>query len=309
MSEQPIILVDASNVLQRAYHSAKVFDPEPTAEKVITLARSMVLKYVRELQGAERKTMLCAESGRSWRHDEYPAYKDGRKQKDEILSEVVATGPARLAEGTKLNLVSVAGFEADDVIATYADLLSHEFYRVIIVTGDKDLLQCLDGQVKVCLLKTTGPPKMYSAIDFRTEYGFSAPQIADYKALVGDKSDNIVGVDQIGEKTARRLLAMYGSLSKVYEIAHLAESTPTLCNEVLKPRVRDLLIAGDEIATRNMRLIVLRRDVPGVTLRSHRDTGNHDRPTAAIAQADQEREHESDQPAGGEGDMEPGGGT
>lgn len=306
MAQQPIVLIDASNVLQRAYYSALIFDPKADADKVLRHATSMILKYLRDLRSDTRHAMLCAEAGKSWRSELLPTYKDGRKEKTPILSEVLKRGPQYLADEIKVKATTVEGYEADDVIATYADILASEFYNAVIVSGDKDLFQCVTTTVKLCLLRQQGGPKMYGPVEFRTEYGFSAPNIVDFKALTGDKSDAIPGVDGIGETFARRLLMMYGDLRAIYEAAHMCAEGLIECNEALTPRVLKLLGLGEEIAFRNLKLITLSKSVPGVELRSSREHRNAGSP-AAVAQADEERRHEGNEPVRGAGDMESGG--
>lgn len=306
MAQQPIVLIDASNVLQRAYYSALIFDPKADADKVLRHAQSMILKYLRDLRSDTRHAMLCAEAGKSWRSELLPTYKDGRKEKTPILSEVLKRGPQYLADAIKIKSTAVEGYEADDVIATYADILAAEYYDAVIVSGDKDLFQCVSTTTKLCLLRQQGGPAMYGPIEFRTEYGFSAPNIADFKALTGDKSDAIPGVDGIGETFARRLLMMYGDLRAIYAAAHMCAEGLVGYNDAMTARVHRLLGMGEEIAWRNLKLITLDKNVPGVELRSSREHRNAGSP-APVAQADEERSHQGDEPVRGDGDMEAGG--
>lgn len=263
-----VVLIDGANILHRAYFAAKIFNPNLTADNAIELARSMLLKNLRELNVEAKYCLMAGEGSGTWRRDIFPDYKKGRHEKDEVLVDVLSRGYHELTD-TGIKLITIAGFEADDVLATYADLLDAEFYETVIVTGDKDLLQCVTGTTSVRLLRQSGGPMLYRPSDFSTEYGFAAPLFPDYKSLLGDKSDAIPGVDQIGEKRGRQLVSAYGRLDKIYARADDApEGVFTYTSpEPMTALVRGYLLAGREIAFRNIELMRVRRDVPGVELK------------------------------------------
>jgi DNA polymerase I len=121
----------------------------------------------------------------------------------------------------------VEGFEADDVLGSLSRKLSAEGYGVKIITGDRDLLQLVDDRIVVNLPgKSLADAKDYFATDVVEYLGVRPDQVVDYKAMVGDKSDNIPGVAGIGEKTATSLLKTYGTLDGIY--AHLNELTDNM---------------------------------------------------------------------------------
>ncbi|MBE9211424.1 DNA polymerase I [Plectonema cf. radiosum LEGE 06105] len=130
-----------------------------------------------------------------------------------------------LLRGLNLPIVTAPGYEADDVLGTLAQLASQEGYQVKILTGDRDLFQLIDRDKQISVLylskealqrSSTGPKEFYSE-EVKEKLGVLPSQVVDYKALCGDKSDNIPGVKGIGEKTAVQLLDTYGSLEQIYQ--------------------------------------------------------------------------------------------
>ena len=127
---------------------------------------------------------------------------------------------------------------ADDVIGTVGRICSANGWECVIVTGDRDSLQLIDENVHVKLViskpgQTTAT--LYDGEKFREEYGFEPKKLIDLKALMGDSSDNIPGVAGVGPKTAKELLAQFGSLDGVY--AHLDDPA-------IRPKLREKLEAG-----------------------------------------------------------------
>lgn len=145
------------------------------------------------------------------------------------------------------------GYEADDVLGTVARLAARQGLETLIVTGDKDLLQLVDEHTQVQLPGTrSGEVEVYDVEAVRKRFGFAPSQIVDFKALVGDKSDNIPGVAGIGEKTATELIQTYSTLDNIY--AHL--------DEIKSTRVRSALEAGREMAYLSRDLARIVTDVP-----------------------------------------------
>lgn len=162
--------------------------------------------------------------GRTFRDDLYPAYKgtrekmpdDLRAQMDHIRELVDAFGIPRL---------EIEGYEADDVLGSVSKKISQGGMGVKIITGDKDLLQLVDKRIIVSLPgKQLADSKDYLPKDVHDFLGVYPEQVVDYKAMIGDKSDNIPGIAGIGEKTAAALLEKYKTLEGIY--AHLDELKP-----------------------------------------------------------------------------------
>ncbi len=220
---------------------------EPTAG---TYGFTSVLFRLLE-QDAPEYLAVSFDTGRTFRDDLYEDYKatrdkmpeDLRPQLDRIR-EVVST--------FNIPVLEAEGFEADDVLGTVARRAAAQGTRVIILTGDRDLLQLVDDNITIRLAgQKLAEASDYDAAEVEQRFGVRPEQLVDFKALVGDTSDNIPGVKGIGEKTAAQLLKAYGSLDGIY--ARLPE---------LPVRQRNLLEAGREQALLSRKLATIVTDVP-----------------------------------------------
>src|SRR6185436_8067691 len=155
--------------------------------------------------------------GRTFRDDLYPAYKGTREKMPDELS-VQITRLNEVVAAFNLPILTAEGYEADDVLGTIAQRAAAQGVDVKIVTGDRDLLQLAAEHITINL----AGQKLSEAVDYgpkevQAKYGLTPKQYIDFKALVGDKSDNIPGVAGVGEKTATELLQKHGSLDGIYE--------------------------------------------------------------------------------------------
>ncbi|HEY57786.1 MAG TPA: DNA polymerase I [Anaerolineae bacterium] len=195
---------------------------------------------------------ISFDTGRTFRDDLFPEYKATRaKMPDDLVPQIERI--RQLVDAFNIPRVEVEGYEADDVLGSLARWAADDTgLGVKIVTGDRDLLQLVSERVIVSL-----PGRQLSdAQDYTPErvfrkYGVRPEQFVDFKALVGDKSDNIPGVRGIGEKTAAKLLQQYGDLDNLY--AHLDELSPSL---------RKKLGAGREDAYLSRELARIVTDLP-----------------------------------------------
>ncbi len=162
----------------------------------------------------------------------------------------------RLFEALRTPVVEVPGFEADDVLATLVEqALTLPDLEVVVVSGDKDLLQLVGPRVRVLsVLGRTGERVMYDEAKVRERWGVEPAQIADVLALMGDSIDNIPGVKGVGEKTAVKLISQFGSVDRLYENLTLVGG-----------KLRETLAAGRKQALLSRELAVLARSAP-VTL-------------------------------------------
>ena len=148
------------------------------------------------------------------------------------------------------------GWEADDVLGTVGRICSNNDWECVVVTGDRDSLQLIDDNVHIKLVLTKGgqtTATLYTREKFEEEYGFEPKKLIDLKALMGDSSDNIPGVKGIGEKTAKALLQKFGSLDGVYE---------NLDDPIIKPKMREKLVADKENAYLSYELATIRPEAP-----------------------------------------------
>ena len=194
----------------------------------------------------------------TFRHEMYEAYKAGRHaMPDELREQMPESKP--LAQALGLHVLECPGFEADDILGTLVAMAQSypEPCEAYVLTGDKDSLQLIDATSYVLLAGNT-ETKLMDAAAFVEKYGVRPDQFVDVKALMGDSSDNIPGVPGIGEKTALKLIAEFGSLDGIYEALPTAKHTPS----VLKK-----LTEGKESAYLSRTLAEIRKDAPlGVTL-------------------------------------------
>ena len=210
MSAPRLILIDGSAYLFRAFHALPPLSNEhgePTGALfgVVNMLRAHMA------QKPDYLGFVIDASGKNFRHELFPAYKanrppmpeDLRAQIDPMLAIVAALG---------IPVLRVSGVEADDVIGTLARQAAAAGIKVTISTGDKDLAQLVDEHVH--LVNTMTNQTLDEAGVF-AKFGVRPDQIVDYLALMGDKVDNIPGVEKCGEKTAAKWLAEYGTLDAV----------------------------------------------------------------------------------------------
>jgi DNA polymerase I - 3''-5'' exonuclease and polymerase domains len=237
----PVILVDASGWLFRAYHALPpLTNPQGEATGAVYGMANMLRRLQREI-APQRIAVVFDAPGKTFREDLYADYKANRDATPEDLS---AQFPkiVELVQALGLPLVSVAGVEADDVIGSYARAAAAAGDEVLIVTSDKDLAQLVTPQI--ALLDTMKNRRMDPA-GVEEKFGVPPHCIVDYLALIGDTSDNIPGVPMVGPKTAAKWLTQYGSLDAI--VAHAGEIKGKV-GESLRAHLEQLPLAR-ELAT------------------------------------------------------------
>jgi DNA polymerase-1 len=210
-----LVLIDGNAIMHRAYHALPPFKTkkgEPVG--AIYGFISMLLKVVQDLRPTH--IAVCFDrhepTFRKQMHEAYQAHRPGM-DKDLIPQFKKAK---KVMKAFRIPVYEKAGFEADDVIGTIAK--KTRVGRVIIVTGDKDILQLVDEKIKVYLpVKGLSQGKLMSTHDVMEKMGVRPERVDDYKALVGDPSDNYKGVPGIGPKTAVSLLEQFDDLEGVYK--------------------------------------------------------------------------------------------
>jgi DNA polymerase-1 len=193
---------------------------------------------------------VAFDTGKTFRNDLFPGYKATRaKMPDDLRPQIERI--RQLVDAFHLPRLEQEGVEADDILGTIAYQAVEMGLGVKIITGDRDLLQLVNDRIVVNLAGAKlSEAKNYTATDVRTSLGVDPNQVVDYKALVGDKSDNIPGVPGVGEKTAVSLLEQFKTLDEIY--AHLAE---------LPPRTMTKLVEGKESAYLSKSLAQIKTDV------------------------------------------------
>lgn len=248
---QRLLIIDSHSIIHRAYHA---LPPLTTPNGVPAHAVYGVARLLLSLRRAAPDYIIAAGDTpvATFRAESFAAYKAHRAPTPDDLS--VQFGPAKaLCETFGVRLFERDGMEADDVIATIVDRYRDEpDLRIEILSSDSDLFQLVSGDRVVVRTFSKGVSETvpYDETAVRARYQIAPAQLIDYKALVGDTSDNIPGLPGIGPKTAQALLKQYESIEGIY--AHLDDL----------PKLRDKLVTHHDALLRDRNLVQLRHDVP-----------------------------------------------
>jgi DNA polymerase-1 len=212
-----LVLIDGNAILHRAYHA---LPPLTTREgEPINAVYGLVSMLLRIIQDLEPTHIAIAFDRKepTFRKEVFKAYQAHRPEMDEDLAGQFDYA-RRFLDAVGIPIFSKAGYEADDVIGTIVDQAQKNMEEIIIVTGDQDILQLVNGKVRVFLpSRGVVQGKVYDKEDVVEKLGITPEQVIDYKALVGDPSDNYPGVKGIGPKTAEKLLKEYKTFEGVYK--------------------------------------------------------------------------------------------
>lgn len=260
--KQLLVLIDAHALIHRAYHALPEFSDssgEPTG--ALYGVSTMLMRVFKDLK--PDYIAACFDLPKpTFRHVAYEAYKGKRKEIDNALvSQLKKSRDLFTAFG--ITCFESEGFEADDLLGTIVhELRTNKNLDIIIVSGDMDTMQLIDGKrVQVFTLKKgLNDTILYDEAKVIERYGFGPKQIPDYKGLAGDPSDNIIGVQGIGEKSATELVKQYGSLEILYK--NLKKNRQTLLDDGIKERVVKLLEEQEEEAMFSKTLATIRLDAP-----------------------------------------------
>src|SRR3972149_6940828 len=253
-----LVLIDGNAILHRAYHAL----PPLTTKRgepinAVYGLTSMLLRVIQDLKPTH--IAVCFDRKEpTFRHKEFPKYQAQRPAMDKELSGQFEKAKDVLS-AMNIPFFEMAGVEADDLLGSIADQgqsakdKAQSIDEVVIVTGDRDILQLVDDKRKVRVylpVRGLSDAKLMKADDVIEKLGVKPVQIPDYKALVGDQSDNYPGVSGIGPKTAIDLLTRFGTLQQVYE--HMDE-----IGDSTRKRLED----GKNDAYLSLKLATIVRDV------------------------------------------------
>jgi len=247
-----LVLIDGSHALFRAYFAVRhLSSPTGQPTGAIYGLIAMLLKLQRD--HAPSGIAVCFDAaGPTFRHELEATYKAHRPDMPDDLAQQWPIAQ-RLTVELGLPMLAIAGLEADDLIATLATRARANGYDVLIVSGDKDLMQLVqdaDDSHGGTRQLDDGRNVTYDQAGVRQRWGVGPELIGDLLAIMGDSSDNIPGVRGIGEKGAQKLLERWGSLDAIY--AHVEEVEP--------PRIRELLREGEPSARLARQLVTLHCD-------------------------------------------------
>ena len=212
MSDSPLILVDGSSYLYRAYHA---LPPLTNSKGNATGAVKGVISMLRRLEKDYPNSSIAVifdAKGKTFRDDLYPEYKSNRPPMPDDLREQIEP-IHQIVRAMGLPLLIIPGVEADDVIGTLARQATEQKLDVVVSTGDKDMAQLVTEHVTLVNTMTNTAMDRSGVVD---KFGIPPELIIDFLALMGDKVDNIPGVAGVGEKTALALLQNLGGLDTIY---------------------------------------------------------------------------------------------
>ncbi len=248
-----IYLIDGSGYIFRAYYALAysnrpaMTNPEGTPVGAVYGFTSMILKLLKEHSHASIVVVFDA-ARKNFRYDIYPEYKANRGETPEdLIPQFPLVRDAAIAFG--LPAIELEGYEADDLIATYANQAIEKGCNITIVSSDKDLMQLVNDNVKML---DPMKDKYINRDEVIEKFGVPPEQVIDVQALAGDSTDNIPGVPGIGVKTAAQLILEYGSLEELLARAE----------EIKQPKRRQALIDNADLARISKQLVSLALDAP-----------------------------------------------
>lgn len=248
-----VILIDGNNLLFRGYYATAYRGSILRNSKGFpTNALYSLINMLNKIINEENPEymMIAFDKGKTFRHEKYEGYKDGRKETPLELKEQFPVAK-EIVKALGIPCFEIDNYEADDIIGTFAkEVDRNPLYEATIISSDKDLLQLISDKVDMKLLKMNDYIR-YNKDSFIEDYGFVPQKIIDLKALMGDQSDNIPGVKGIGEKTAIKLINTYGSLDEVYDNI-----------DKIKGSVKNKLIDDKENAYFSKELATIYTEVP-----------------------------------------------
>ena len=252
-SEEELYLVDGSGFIFRAYYAmaysnrGHMTNPEGTPVSAVYGFTNMLLKLLRDYHAPYMAVIFDAARA-NFRNDIYPDYKANR---DETPEDLIPQFPLikEATEAFDIPAIELEGYEADDLIATYARLAKEQGKKVVIVSSDKDLMQLVDDNVRML---DPMKDKWIEREQVIEKFGLGPEHVVDIQALAGDSTDNVPGVPGIGIKTAAALIEEFGSLEKLLDRAE----------EIKQKGRREKLLNHKEDARISKRLVRLEDHAP-----------------------------------------------
>jgi DNA polymerase-1 len=242
-----IYIVDGSSFAYRAFYAIGQLSTHTGFPTNAVYGFTKMLNRLIDTRQPEYVAVAFDTGKPTFRHKQYEEYKAHRKpMPDELILQIPWI--KKIIKAYNMPLIEIEGYEADDVIATMATMAEKEGFSVYIVTGDKDLMQLINTNIMV--FNMSKEDIIYNNDKVIERYGVPPMQITQLLALTGDSSDNIPGVDGVGEKTASRLLQKYSSLDNIFENI-----------EELSPKLKTAIKDQKEQVIRNLDLVSVRRDL------------------------------------------------
>ncbi|MEK7515262.1 MAG: DNA polymerase I [Patescibacteria group bacterium] len=260
-----LVLIDGNALVHRAFHALPPLTaPDGRVTNAVFGVASILIRMIADV----RPTHIIATFDRpepTFRHEQFTEYKAHReKAPDELYAQIPLVQELMVAMG--IPVLEAPGFEADDIIGTLVHQLENEpDMQIVIATGDLDTLQLVKGESVVVLTpkKGLGETALYDEKAVHARFGITPDQVADFKGLKGDPSDNIPGVPGIGDKTASTLLGAYETVEGVIEAATTFEKGAKKERKgVLTEKLAEKLVAHADEARFSRELATIRTDAP-----------------------------------------------
>ncbi|MEN9649093.1 MAG: hypothetical protein RL094_60 [Candidatus Parcubacteria bacterium] len=263
-----LVLLDSHAIIHRAYHALPDFAsskgvPTGAIYGLVAMLIGIIERFKPDY------IVACYDlPAPTYRHEAYEAYKAGRKKSDPALVEQLKSS-RRVFEAFNIPMYDKEGFEADDMLGTIVeDVLKGNVkaddadLKVIIASGDMDTLQLVSGDdvMVYTLKKGIKDIVVYDEKGVMERFGFGPKLLPDYKGLRGDPSDNIIGIQGIGEKTATTLITSFGTVENIYKA--LKKNSDDVKKVGVTDRIIELLKNGEEEALFSKMLATIRRDAP-----------------------------------------------
>ena len=246
--KKKLVLIDGHSILNRAFYGVPDLSNASGFHTNAIYGFLNILFKILDEEKPDYLTVAFDVKHPTFRHEMFTEYKGTRKgMPQELHEQVPVLKELLMAMGIKL--MELPGYEADDLLGTVAKRSEAKGMDVLVVSGDRDLLQIVTDNIRVCIPKTkrgTTEYEMYYTKDVQEKYGLLPLQIIELKALMGDSSDNIPGVPGIGEKTATAILQQFENVENAH--AHLEEIKPKRAKENLEAHY-DMAIMSKKLAT------------------------------------------------------------
>ncbi|TJX59994.1 DNA polymerase I [Soehngenia saccharolytica] len=251
MPEKTLMVIDGSSLVHRAFYALPLLSNK---SGVYTNGVYGFLTMLYKVLDKYKPDYICVafdRKGKTFRHEEYENYKGTR---DKTPSELSMQFPIlkEILGNMGIKTIDLDLYEADDIAGTLAKQAEERGMNVYLVTGDKDYFQLASDKIKIIMTKKgITDIEEYDRNKIKEEYGIEPKQFIEVKALMGDKSDNIPGIDGIGEKTALKLIQQYDNIENLFSNAH-----------ELKGKLKERILEGENIAILSRKLSEIITQVP-----------------------------------------------
>ncbi len=247
MKNKTLYLVDGSAYIYRAYHAvAPLTNSKGVPTNAVFGFVNMLRRLIKE-KDPQYLAIAFDSRGPVFRHEIYKDYKANRPpMPDDLVPQIPYI--KSFVKGSNISMLEEEMFEADDIIASLVKRMTEQGHKVVVVSGDKDLLQLVNDQV---VMFDPMKNKEFDSTEVLKKYNIAPVDLLDYFALIGDSSDNVPGVPGVGPKTALKLISEFGSLDGLYENVE----------GLKKSKMKEKIIDNKDMAYLSKKLIRLKEDI------------------------------------------------